>query len=256
MNLRTITGNAAHPGESNTAAGVLEQVIQQAGSQATRRRLIEIWRRIKPDPYLEEALERLERRSGSSEPYWDMCCVLSAFADIVRPRRYLEIGIRRGHSVCVVAAAHPLAELYLFDMWYPDYAGVPNPGPDFVRRQLRRSGHRGPVRFVSGRSQESVPRFFEDRANPQSFELITVDGDHRDDGARADLLNVIGHLAGGGMLVFDDIAHPTYPTLRNVWLDVIAGHKDLIVCENLEDANGTAVAVRCVKPIDRRCARP
>ncbi len=244
MNTKPIEIDAANPNTGHAATDLLEQVIRRAASQSTRRRLIDVWRRIEPDPYLEEAVERLEQRLDSAEPYWDMWCVLSAFAETVRPSHYLEIGVRRGHSACVVAAAHPAVDLYLFDMWFPDYAGVPNPGPNFVRRQLQRAGHQGAVLFVNGRSQETIPTFFDDPAGPQNFKLITVDGDHRDEGARADLLNVIGHLDPGGMLVFDDIAHPAYPTLGNVWREVIGQRPDFIVRENLRDANGTAVAIR------------
>jgi predicted O-methyltransferase YrrM len=249
--------DAANPTTPNAAADLLEQVIQRAASQATRRRLIDVWRRIEPDPYLEAAVARLEQRLDSPESYWDMWCVLSAFAEIVRPSRYLEIGVRRGHSACVVAAAHPAVDLYLFDMWYPKYAGVPNPGPNFVRRQSQRAGHQGAVLFVNGRSQETIPTFFDGPAGPQNFELVTVDGDHRDEGARADLLNVIGHLDPGGMLVFDDIAHPAYPTLHNVWRGVLAEHPDFIVRENRQDANGTAVAIRhSDTPDDRLSSSP
>jgi len=49
------------------------------------------------------------------------------------------------------------------------------------------------------------------------FDLITVDGDHSEEGAFDDLLNVIPHLNVGGILVFDDIAHPTHPYLLGVW---------------------------------------
>jgi predicted O-methyltransferase YrrM len=75
------------------------------------------------------------------------------------------------------------------------------------------------------------------------MELITVDGDHRDAGARSDLDNVIGHLACGGMLVFDDIIHPGYPTLHATWRRFTARHPRLILRENLRDGNGTALAL-------------
>ncbi len=50
----------------------------------------------------------------------------------------------------------------------------------------------------------------------ETFALI-VDGDHSDENARTDLRNVVEHVSVGGLLVFDDIIHPSHPGLRGVW---------------------------------------
>ena len=49
------------------------------------------------------------------------------------------------------------------------------------------------------------------------FEIIPLDGDHTEAGAFDDLKNVIPNLSVGGILVFDDIAHPSHPYLLNFW---------------------------------------
>jgi len=199
---------------------------------------------IEPDRYLDETMRTLSETIADAAPYWDMCCALAAYAELRRPRNYLEIGVRRGRSASIVASFQPDVSLYLFDMWHPDYAGVPNPGPEFVREQLSRVGHRGKSRFIDGRSQQTVPAFFQEPDCPPAFDLITVDGDHRDAGARADLDSVMPRLAVGGMLIFDDINHPTYPTLYDTWRAFVADHPELVVHENRVDATGTAIAVR------------
>ena len=220
-----------------------DSVVDRACDHQIHQRLLDIWQRIECDKYLVQTAQALETAIEQDTPYWDLCCVLAAYADLCDPKRYLEIGVRRGRSAATVAAFCPDIELYLFDMWYPNYAGVPNPGPDFVRSQLEGVGHRGPVHVVSGRSQETIPAFFADQSHPQTLALITVDGDHRDAGAREDLENVIPHLAPGGMLVFDDIVHPDYATLHTTWQDVVTPHTSLCIRENVSDATGTAIAV-------------
>ncbi len=229
---------------ADRATARLEAVVQRAGDLALRRRVLEVLASIESDSYLQQTMDGLQRSIATNTIYWEMCCALASFAETCAPRTYLEIGVRRGRSASIVAAFQPDVSLFLFDMWHPNYAGVPNPGPDFVRRQLESVGHRGTVEFIDGHSRQTIPAFFARRDPPTGLDLITVDGDHRDAGARADLDNVIPHLAIGGMIVFDDIAHPTYPSLHQTWQSFTDDNPDLVVRENRRDATGTALAVR------------
>ena len=222
----------------------VDALIRVAASPRIHHQLLDVFDRIEGDTYLDDDRKRLIAAIHGGEVHWDICCALAAFAHTRRPARYLEIGVRRGRTACVVAAFAPRVDLFLFDMWAESYAGVPNPGPEFVVEQLRRAGHRGGVQFVTGRSQETVLAFLANPANPRLFDLITVDGDHRDEGARADLDNVIDHLSPGGLLVFDDIAHPKFPTLCDVWREFVDRHPELIARQNTTDSTGTAIAFR------------
>ena len=76
--------------------------------------------------------------------------------------------------------------------------------------------------------------------------MITVDGDHSEDGAYADLSNVIQRLAPGGILVFDDIAHPSHPYLIDCWRRATAKHPNLLTYEYVETGYGIAFAVNQV----------
>jgi predicted O-methyltransferase YrrM len=103
-------------------------------------------------------------------------------------------------------------------MFIEGYAGMDNPGPALVRSELARVDFRGGLEFVLGDSHKVLPAYF--REHPEVyFDLITVDGDHSEAGARADLATVLPRLKVGGALVFDDIAHVVHPELAGV-----AGH--------------------------------
>lgn len=161
-------------------------------------------------------------RFGDAWVFADIVTVLLALAEWLKPRRYLEVGVRRGRSACAVASLAPDCKMALFDMWIENYAGMANPGADFVRSELAAVGHRGDAVFVDGNSHETLKRYFRD--NPDEvFDLVTIDGDHSEAGATEDIRDVLPHLAIGGALVFDDIGHPAHPQLLRVWRQVIAG---------------------------------
>jgi predicted O-methyltransferase YrrM len=166
--------------------------------------------------YLKEGREKF----GEDWRYLDILNVLVACSELIRPRTYLEIGVRRGRSVAMVASATPKADLYGFDMWMANYAGMENPGPEFVESELRKIGASGEIEFISGNSHETLPDFF--AKHPElKLDLVTVDGDHSDEGAREDLLTVLPKVADGGVVVFDDVSHPLHPNLYNVWLNAL-----------------------------------
>jgi predicted O-methyltransferase YrrM len=160
-------------------------------------------------------------RFGDGWVFADIVTVLLALTEWLKPRRYLEVGVRRGRSACAVASLAPDCKMALFDMWIENYAGMVNPGADFVRSELAAIGHRGEAVFVDGNSHETLKRYFRD--NPDEvFDLVTIDGDHSEAGATEDIRDVLPHLAIGGALVFDDISHPAHPELARVWQQVIA----------------------------------
>jgi len=182
-------------------------------------------------------------RFGAQWAYADIVTVLLCLARTLKPRTYLEIGVRRGRSACAVATESPYCSLFLFDLWQAGYAGIDNPGPDFVRGELGKIGHRGSTAFIDGDSHVTLPRFF--AANPTAvFDLITVDGDHSERGAAQDMCDVLPRLAVGGAIVFDDIAHPAHPELNRVWTELVV-NDDRFSTWSFRDAGyGVGFAVR------------
>lgn len=155
-------------------------------------------------------------RAGRSWRYADITTVLAAATELLHPQDYLEIGVRRGRSMTVVARRAPTCAITGVDLWEPGYAGIENPGPEHVAAQLALLGHTGSRRLISGNSHTELPRLFAEADEP-TFDLVTVDGDHSNRGARRDLEAVLLRLRIGGCVVFDDISHPAHPGLRRVW---------------------------------------
>jgi predicted O-methyltransferase YrrM len=145
--------------------------------------------------------------------------------------------------MAVIASAEPACAIIGIDLWIPNYAAMDNPGPDHVEREMHRIGHTGTLELISGASRNVLPKLFQQRPG-LSFDLITVDGDHSDRGARRDLRDVLPRLRIGGAVVFDDISHPQHPGLREVWRGTVASDPRYSSWEFDDVGYGVAVAVR------------
>ena len=182
-----------------------------------------------------------QEKFGEHWRYADLLTTLWAAATFLQPKSYLEIGVRTGRSAAVVGATAPQCDIYGLDLWLPDYAGAANPGPDFVRRELRAVGHTGCVTLVSGDSRETLPAFL--REHPDLyFDLITIDGTKSILGAAADFANALPRLKVGGVLVYDDVCMA--PHLQRLWEIVIKRDPRLVSWEFLDGWYGVAAAVR------------
>ncbi len=127
--------------------------------------------------------------------------VLAYLAKTTKLERYAELGVRRGFSMALVGARRKTAELVGFDQWITDYAGAPNPGPKFVKSELLKVGHKGPIDLISGDCAVTVLAYQSDTY----FPLILVDADHSIDGVFRDIRNCLPLVAPGGFLVVDDL---------------------------------------------------
>lgn len=248
-----------------------EELIARIAAPDNRRRAAATLRSMTPDAHWTDLI--LRRLEGETD-YLDIRSVLAWLAEAIQPRTYLEIGVRRGFSSAMVASRAPDVNLYAFDLWIKDYANSPNPGPDFVAQELRRVGHRGQCRFVSGDSHRTVPEFLRSPrtflghfqrwlagrpARPDAFDLITVDGDHTLVGALDDLRNVMDACRVGGAVVFDDIA-PDVPaeairaelgpdpnghgSLLGVWHAIQREFPQFRYVDYVDQAPGVAFAIR------------
>jgi len=210
----------------------------------TREYVTGVLKKLTPSEEIDNQIFFYGWGQGKFGAHWrfaDITTVLASAAFFLRPATYLEIGVRRGRSVSVVAAANPQCAIYGFDLWVEGYAGKENPGPDFVREELRRAGHSGEVTLVSGDSRHTVPEFLASRPE-LFFDVITVDGDHSVGGAAADLANTLPRLKVGGVLVFDDVR--SAPLLLDLWERIVKSDRRFVTWEFTDAGTGIAAAVR------------
>jgi predicted O-methyltransferase YrrM len=205
--------------------------------------------------------------------------VIAFLARELNPRTYLEVGVRRGFSMGMVISRAPEVDVFGFDLWLENYAGIANPGIDFVRNEMERLGHKGRLQLLTGNSHETLPSFFrkDDAApmgstashegrdvsgRPKAFDLITIDGDHSLIGAYQDLVDTMPHCAIGGAVVFDDIAPDLvsigeeairtelgadphgWHDLLGVWRAIQSRFTDFAYFEFCNCAPGVGVAIR------------
>ncbi len=267
----------------------------QSAPAGVRRLSVQFWRSVEPRVLFQQMLDEENRRfvqmtmtALSPDPVWkdqilaqvaasrlELRTALAWLARETRPRTYLEIGVRRGFSMAVVAGRCPNVEIFGFDLWIRNYAGAENAGPRFVREELRQIGHRGPLHLISGDSHRMVPAFFGEasapitdririgkasRRRPAAFDLMTIDGDHSLLGAYQDLSDTLPRCAIGGVVVFDDIAPGGVPAagleaergrdphgwqdLRGVWRAAQVRFPNFCFFEYIDNPPGFGVAVR------------
>jgi predicted O-methyltransferase YrrM len=249
-----------------------EELFRLVATEENLRFVLKIMKALTPDPVwtplIVEAVEagRLETR-----------CFISWFARELQPKTYLEVGVRRGFSMAMTAARSPQARLYGFDLWVADYAGVPNPGPEFVASELRKVGYNKKIYFFGGDSHQTLPAFFSGKSpagagrqtklwnlvrsairkkHPGNFDLIVIDGDHTLLGAYQDLLDAMPHCSIGGAVIFDDILPGAFcddengpdphgwGNLLGVWRAVQKEFPNFVYFEYLAEMPGVGLAIR------------
>ncbi|MCH7488643.1 MAG: class I SAM-dependent methyltransferase [Chloroflexi bacterium] len=182
-----------------------------------------------------------QAKYGKFWRYADALTALWAAATLLQPSSYLEIGVCRGRSAAVLGAARPQCAIYGFDLWIENYAGSPNPGPDFVRKELTAAGHEGDVVLESGDSRVILPAYL-DQHPGLFFDVITVDGDKSVEGVAADYANALPRLKLGGIVITDDLS--LFPELRPIWDDVIERDDRYVSWEFIDAGFGVAAAIR------------
>lgn len=198
------------------------------------------------------------RKMKSDRSLYEIRATLRALSRIIKPKTYLEIGTRRGWSLAQVLAETPSVKVLSFDLWVKNYASAENPGPAFVKSELKKITGRQTmdIEFISGNSHDTIPEYFEKKKNMDiKFDLVTVDGDHTLLGAWWDLLDVIPMVSVGGAVVFDDLgfagdeeifgvtaqskyAREPLPlnikTLTDVWNEIKKRNPNFIFIDNLK----------------------
>ncbi len=208
--------------------------------------VIGVLEKLEKDEYAEYLIEYYKdglERFGKNWVYADITTVLIGLSSIIMPENYLEVGVRRGRSLAMVLSKSPECNAVCFDMWVPNYAGMDQPGPDHVTREMKKFHHSGKLEFINGDSHETMPQYFKQNPNVY-FDLITIDGDHSPNGASMDLTHALPRLKVGGAVVFDDIVHPSHPSLITVWKNYIVSDPRFISYSFTDLGYGVGFAIR------------
>jgi predicted O-methyltransferase YrrM len=148
----------------------------------------------------------------------------------------LEVGTHMGVSACRIARAlAPGGQLFCVDPWEAPVGKV-NPNFAIARREMRRQGVAGSVRFLRGTSAAMESEM------PPALDFVFVDGDHSFEGLRVDWRIVLRHLRPGGVVCLHDTVVPAAEPWRclgsvRFYDDVIAGHRDFRHVETVYSMN-------------------
>lgn len=194
-------------------------LAKRATERATLENVIAVCDSLQDDEFTRTMSEAYRTGLATFGDAWadaDITSVLYAIAELSKPENYLEIGVRRGRSACMVGAASKKTSIFAFYLLQENYAHAANPGVHLVFAELEKVGHVGKRVIIEGDSHVTVPMFLTQHPD-LTFDLITVDGDHSLKGAWDDLCTTVERLRVGGVIVFDDIDNPYCPGLMEVW---------------------------------------
>ena len=222
----------------------IQTLAAAATSPAASAAVLATLAKLTPSAFHEVQQYYMEWGRDRYAPYWtlaNLATTLWAAATLIQPRTYLEIGVQRGRSAAVLAAAAPECDIYGFDLWIENYAGTENPGPEFVHGELAKVGHRGALTLVSGSSRSTLPVFLRDHPDLY-FDVVTIDGDKSLVGIASDFAHALPRLKVGGVVIFDDI--PAKPVLRRVWDAAVSRDARYAAWEYQSGDHGVAAAIR------------
>lgn len=230
----------------NNCAITVRTIAAAADSFQTKSRVLDVLQNLSDDPahtFLKSWYRFGMDNFGEYWRYLDARAVLNTYSYLAKPRNYLEIGIRNGMSLCMVASACPSVDIVAFDLFQEDYGKMPLHGPDHIRSEIEKFNHSGSLTLIAGDSHATVPEFLKQHSE-DTFDLIFVDGDHSAEGAKNDLETVVSSLSYGGMIVFDDICNPNCHGLYDVWKEFSSSHDELDCISFMDGGNGVAFGLK------------
>lgn len=163
---------------------------------------------------------------------------LKELAEIFLPDSYLEIGVRDGDSLKALLSGHHPSRIVLCDTWDDNYGGSNRGSGHHIERLLKDLGYKGFLTIFNKSSHIVIPEIRD------TFDIITVDGDHTYNGALNDLRNCWRILNVGGMLVFDDVIHKSHKYLKDCIENFIREVECTVLIKNYEDDNGVVVLMK------------
>lgn len=157
-----------------------------------------------------------------SENVCELHTLLDRFSELIKPASYLEVGVREGDSLKYVLRHAMPSRLYLCDDWGVAAGGTGRGSHDHIQAMLDDQALAVNPVYIDGNSHVLLKEIH------TTFQMITVDGDHSEQGATQDLFDCWRLLETNGFLFFDDIYHPMHLYLNDVlnrFLDGVANSR-------------------------------
>ena len=227
--------------KSNAADDRLHEII---GSRKYLEKTLAGWKHIQLDAPLELRVRMMREAIAAGRSFWNNHVAFAFLADRLKPKTYLEVGVRVGASMVQVLTHAPIKVAAGVDLWSGEYAGLPNT-KEFSAAQLEHhrqaTGGKYDLHLLQGNSHKVMKDLIQ---NGCDFNLINVDGDHTDAGAMEDLEDALKLLTPRDAIWFDDIIHPSHRSLLDVIRAFAAKHPELTLLLNTRDDNGVAILLR------------
>lgn len=218
-----------------------EQALQMIGSTYYQKKVVEAWNFIEIDKFIIKRKNLMIQNIQQNKLFWTVHVALAFLAEKLGPKNYLEIGVRTGCSLVLVLHNSDVKEVVALDIWNGRYAGLPNT-KEYAVKQITsyktKTNNQAKIEFIKGDSHKELKKLIN---SGRKFDLITVDGDHSEDGAWEDLQDALKLLTDRGAIVFDDIIHRSCPYLLKLVIRLQTEHPEYNIFTNTKQDNGCAV---------------
>jgi len=142
----------------------------------------------------------LEHIRDKNPNFWNIHVALCYLSKTLRPRRYLEIGTRRGRSLFQVLCNSDASTVVCIDIFEDSkFEDLKQDVDSFLQRNKKNID----ITYCLERSETALKRLVEQQ---QIFDLITIDASHKYDDAVKDLALAYQLLNSTGVLIIDDVA--------------------------------------------------
>ncbi|HOK65214.1 MAG TPA: glycosyltransferase [Anaerohalosphaeraceae bacterium] len=225
-----------------------EKTLPILGSPAVAAQVLQNWQMIEADEPIRNRIAMIQKHLSEGKPFWNLYVALAYTAARLKPKSYLEIGVRTGASMVQVLGQSELDLAVGVDLWTGCYSDLPNTR-EYTQKQLRtfllKTGCRTEIHLIQGDSHRVLKQLIQEG---RRFDLITVDGDHSQVGAWEDLLDAKKLLADRGVIVFDDLIHPQFSYLLETAKRFVREFPEFKLLLNTKQDNGTALFLKGILP--------